>query len=107
MGVGSLGAAPREFCCLLLPSPLHTASDANGQLLGAELHPPISPPVPPADIGEDAFGRRLGRNTVNLFVRFIDVALPSVMHVGGTRFLQVRCTPAACMVEQAAAGCAA
>ncbi|PSC67659.1 methyltransferase type 11 isoform A [Micractinium conductrix] len=41
-----------------------------------------------ADIGEDAFGRRLGRNTVNLFVRFIDVALPSVMHVGGTRFLQ-------------------
>ncbi len=42
-----------------------------------------------ADIGEAALGRRLGRNIVTTLVRAIDFMLPSVMHVGGTRFLQV------------------
>lgn len=42
-----------------------------------------------ADIGEAALGRRLGRNLVTTLVRAIDFMLPSVMHVGGTRFLQV------------------
>ncbi|KAL4427343.1 hypothetical protein ABPG77_003252 [Micractinium sp. CCAP 211/92] len=41
-----------------------------------------------ADIGEAALGRRLGRNIVTTLVRAIDFMLPSVMHVGGTRFLQ-------------------
>ncbi|KAL4440260.1 hypothetical protein ABPG75_003261 [Micractinium tetrahymenae] len=41
-----------------------------------------------ADIGEAALGRRLGRNLVTTLVRAIDFMLPSVMHVGGTRFLQ-------------------
>lgn len=43
-----------------------------------------------ADVGEAAFGRRLGRRPVLFFTRSITVCLPSIMHVGGTRFLQVR-----------------
>lgn len=42
----------------------------------------------PADIGEAAFGRRLGRRPVLFFTRAITLCLPSIMHVGGTRFLQ-------------------
>jgi hypothetical protein len=43
-----------------------------------------------ADIGEAAFGKRLGRRPVVFFCRLINIALPSICHVGGTRFLQAR-----------------
>ncbi|EFN52920.1 hypothetical protein CHLNCDRAFT_138505 [Chlorella variabilis] len=42
-----------------------------------------------ADIGEAAFGKRLGRRPVLFFCRLINIALPTICHVGGTRFLQV------------------
>ncbi|KAI3431554.1 hypothetical protein D9Q98_004603 [Chlorella vulgaris] len=41
-----------------------------------------------ADIGEAAFGRRLGRRPVVFFARLIQLAVPSICHIGGTRFLQ-------------------
>lgn len=82
MSLNSIGvdAHPLSHCpCMILnilPAAEHTAQKAH---------------CPPADIGEAAFGKRLGRRPVLFFCRLINIALPTICHVGGTRFLQVGC----------------